>query len=126
MDVVARTVIETGVEQGPPVTTACLIRIGVFLNPSATLLIRLFAGLLISHIVILSFVGFKRHIIPCGGGSPVMPVRGGRGKPEAPRNLCGLGQTLGLRQISKLFVLANQFFEMDLLVRFDFGGKFGD
>jgi hypothetical protein len=55
VDVVARAVIEARVKHGPPVTTACLIRIGVFLDPSATLLVRLFAGLFISHNVVLWF-----------------------------------------------------------------------
>ena len=81
VDVVSRAVSPASVEE-IPAATAGLIRIGVFFRPTATLLLRLFAGCFISHSVFLSFGCCcpACHIIPCGGGPPVMPIVGWLGK----------------------------------------------
>jgi hypothetical protein len=82
VDVVPRAIIETRVEQGSPVTTACLIRIGVFLDPSTTLLIRLFAGLLISHNVILSLLVFSATSFRVAAGRQLCRFTAGEASPK--------------------------------------------
>src|SRR5205085_10735664 len=81
VDVVPRAVVPARVEQ-IPAATAYLIGIGVFFSTAATFLVRLFACCFISHNIILFFwfVCFACHIVPCDGGSPVMPIAGFLGK----------------------------------------------
>jgi len=73
VDVVAGAVVPARVEQ-VSAATAYLIRIGVLFRAAAALLIRLLAGLVVSHNVLSSgfLFSFRRRITRCGGGPPVM------------------------------------------------------
>src|SRR5205085_1446163 len=77
-----------------------------------------------SAIIFLRLLVVCCHIIPRDGGSPVMPSLGTRSKPAVVANSGGGWQTFWPRRISKLFVVANDFFEGRPLVRCDVAGKF--